>query len=102
MQIERDEAILVAGVRHGQTLGSPVGLRIPNLDHSRWETVMAVAPVAAEDDALRRVFRPRPGHADLAGGLKYDRRDLRDILERASARETAARTAMGADRKSVV
>jgi chorismate synthase len=96
MQIERDEPLIVAGVRHGHTLGSPVALRIPNLDHSRWETVMAVGPVAAEEDLLRRVFRPRPGHADLAGGLKYDRRDLRDILERASARETAARTAMGA------
>ena len=100
MRIEDDDPVLVAGVRHGYTLGSPVALRIPNLDHSRWEAAMAVTPVAGpvagDEEHLRRMFRPRPGHADLAGGLKYDRRDLRDILERASARETAARTAMGA------
>jgi len=96
MRIEHDDPVLVAGVRHGHTLGSPVALRIPNLDHPRWEAAMAVTPVAGDEESLRQVFRPRPGHADLAGGLKYDRRDLRDILERASARETAARTAMGA------
>jgi chorismate synthase len=84
------------GVRGGETLGSPVALWIGNRDYASWEKVMhaeAVDPRLAE---LRRLKAPRPGHVDLAGGLKYDRRDLRDVLERASARETAARVAGGA------
>jgi len=95
MKIENDQAEILAGVRAGETLGSPVALLIPNRDWVHWEDVMAPG---GDPDALRRrrVTRPRPGHADLAGVLKYDRLDARDILERASARETAARVAAGA------
>jgi len=96
MQIEDDRARIVSGVRHGESLGSPVAIRIANRDWPRWEAAMSAAPVEGEGTDLRRVDRPRPGHADLAGGMKYDRADLRDVLERASARETAARAAAGA------
>lgn len=96
MKIERDAAEVLSGVRHGETLGSPIALLIENRDHRNWVDVMASEPRELDDEKARRVTRPRPGHADLAGGLKYDRRDLRDILERASARETAARVAAGA------
>jgi chorismate synthase len=96
MKIEQDAVQILSGVRHGYTLGSPVGMCLPNRDWPRWETAMALVPVdGGTDEEMRRVHRPRPGHADLAGGLKYGRRDLRDVLERASARETAARTAVG-------
>jgi len=99
MAIEQDEATILSGVRRGETIGSPIALLIPNRDWPSWEHTMSVE--AVPDDALggaRRppVTRPRPGHADLAGGVKYDRADLRDVLERASARETAARVAAGA------
>jgi chorismate synthase len=96
MQIEQDAVEVRGGVRDGETLGSPIALWIGNRDWASWEKVMhaeAVDPRLAE---LRRLRSPRPGHVDLAGGLKYDRRDLRDVLERASARETAARVAAGA------
>jgi chorismate synthase len=93
MKIETDRVELVAGVRNGETLGSPIALSITNRDHENWLDRMAAAPMAARPEPLTR---PRPGHADLTGGLKYDRHDLRDILERASARETASRTAVGA------
>ncbi len=93
MKIETDRAQLVAGVRGGETLGSPIALVIANRDHANWAGRMGPDPFPAPPEALTR---PRPGHADLAGGLKYDRHDLRDILERASARETAARVAVGA------
>jgi chorismate synthase len=96
MKIERDTARILSGVRHGETLGSPVALLVENRDHQNWLDVMAAEPRDVEPDKARRVTRPRPGHADLAGGLKFDRRDLRDVLERASARETAARVAAGA------
>ncbi|HEY0173850.1 MAG TPA: chorismate synthase [Pyrinomonadaceae bacterium] len=99
MKIERDRAEILSGVRHGRTLGSPVALQIENKDWKNWTGVMSAEPVSAEDvpeEKMRRVRRPRPGHADLAGGLKYGARDMRDILERASARETAARVACGA------
>jgi chorismate synthase len=92
MKIETDRVRLVAGVRGGETLGSPIALVVPNRDHENWAGRMGPAPFAEPPEALTR---PRPGHADLAGGLKYDRHDLRDILERASARETAARVAVG-------
>ena len=98
MQIERDEAEIRAGVRAGETLGSPIALWIENRDWVNWQRAMSADP-AAIDPAfaeLRRLKSPRPGHADLAGGEKYLRRDLRDILERASARETTARVAAGA------
>ncbi len=99
MKIERDRIEWLSGVRAGETLGSPVAMLIPNRDWANWEDVMAHE--AAEGQPVgelrrRRVSRPRPGHADLAGVLKYDRLDARDILERASARETAARVAAGA------
>jgi chorismate synthase len=95
MKIERDRIEWLAGVRAGETLGSPVAMLIRNLDWSNWEDVMA-AEGTPGDLRRRRVTRPRPGHADLVGVLKYDRMDARDILERASARETAARVAAGA------
>jgi chorismate synthase len=93
MKIETDRARLVGGVRGGETLGSPIALSILNRDHDNWAGRMGPDPFPAPPEPLTR---PRPGHADLAGGLKYDRHDLRDILERASARETAARVAVGA------
>ncbi|MFL6276372.1 MAG: chorismate synthase [Blastocatellia bacterium] len=97
MKIESDEVEILAGVRHGHTLGSPVAFLIRNRDFEHWVDVMNVEPRGfTEEKRARRVTRPRPGHTDLAGGLKYDTHDLRDILERASARETAARVAAGA------
>ncbi|HEY7214271.1 MAG TPA: chorismate synthase [Thermoanaerobaculia bacterium] len=96
MQIEKDTAEIRGGVRGGETLGSPIVLWIANRDYDNWEGVMGperVDPRLAEN---RRLKAPRPGHADLAGGIKYQRRDLRDVLERASARETTARVAAGA------
>ena len=97
MKIERDRVEWLSGLRAGETLGSPVAMLIPNRDWVNWEDVMAYE-AAGEVGELRRrrVTRPRPGHADLAGLLKYDRLDARDILERASARETTARVAAGA------
>jgi chorismate synthase len=95
MDIERDRVEILSGVRHGLTLGSPAALMIPNLDWENWRAVMAVdKPSSSSDEDT--VTAPRPGHADLAGGMKYGVGDLRDILERASARETAARVAAGA------
>ncbi len=97
MKIERDAGEIVGGVRLGETLGGPIAIRIPNRDFRNWEAAMAVErPADPDDDSLRRVHLPRPGHADLVGMLKFDRADARDILERASARETAARVAAGA------
>ncbi|MCZ6506540.1 MAG: chorismate synthase [Acidobacteria bacterium] len=96
MKIEADEVEIRAGVRGGETLGSPVGLWIENRDYANWRGVMGPETLDPKRAAQRRVRSPRPGHADLAGGLKFLRRDLRDVLERASARETAARVAAGA------
>ena len=98
MQIESDRAEIVSGLRLGVTLGSPVSMVIWNRDWKNWTTAMAheVPDPRENPKALRPVYLPRPGHADLAGVLKYDRRDARDVLERASARETAARVACGA------
>ena len=96
MRIEVDEVELRGGVRGGETLGSPIALWIPNRDYRNWELVMNPVANDARAVAKRRLHTPRPGHADLAGGLKYLRQDLRDVLERASARETAARVAAGA------
>lgn len=95
MKIEQDKAEIVSGVRNGKTLGSPVTILIENRDFVHWQDVMAVEPPEAPPRNQRRLTRPRPGHADLAGGQKFQTRDLRDILERASARETAARVAAG-------
>jgi chorismate synthase len=96
MKIERDQAEILSGVRHGLTLGSPIALMIPNKDWANWTDVMSTEPRDLPEEKSRRLKRPRPGHADLAGGQKYDARDLRNVLERASARETAARVAAGA------
>lgn len=98
MQIESDRVQIVGGVRLGETLGSPVAMLVWNRDWENWTTAMSVEPPPADVNpkALRSMYLPRPGHADLVGVLKYDRRDTRDILERASARETAARVACGA------
>ncbi|MGH9901814.1 MAG: chorismate synthase, partial [Pyrinomonadaceae bacterium] len=81
MKIERDRAEIISGVRHGLALGSPVALMIENKDWAKWTDVMAVGPQGVPEEKSRRVRRPRPGHADLAGGLKFGARDLRDILE---------------------
>jgi chorismate synthase len=96
MKIERDRIEWLSGVRAGETLGSPVAMLIANRDWANWEDVMAHEAAEPGELRRRRVSRPRPGHADLAGVLKYDRLDARDVLERASARETAARVAAGA------
>lgn len=97
MQIEKDEVELLSGVRAGHTIGSPIAMLIRNRDWKNWQDIMDPAPNETDPEARRRaVTRPRPGHADLSGMLKYDRDDARDILERASARETTARVAAGA------
>jgi chorismate synthase len=98
MKFEADEVTILAGVRHGLTLGGPIAIQIGNTEWPKWETVMAADPVAAADlDVARNapLTRPRPGHADYAGMLKYGFDDARPVLERASARETAARVAAG-------
>jgi chorismate synthase len=92
-QIEKDRIEILSGVRGGETIGSPIALRINNLDWENWQSIMSPD---ANLDKSEAITRPRPGHADLTGALKYDRRDIRDVLERASARETAIRTAIGA------
>jgi chorismate synthase len=102
MKIEEDRAEILSGVRHGLTLGSPVALMIQNKDWANWTDVMASEPRDLSPEKSRRLKRPRPGHADLAGGLKFSTRDLRDVLERASARETAARVACGALAKQLL
>src|SRR5271170_2301019 len=93
MKIERDSAEITGGVRHGRTLGGPIALQVANRDYANWEERMNPWPVS---DATAEVHLPRPGHADLVGTQKYKHTDVRNILERASARETAARVAGGA------
>jgi len=102
MKIEQDRVDIFSGVRHGLTLGSPLALMIENKDWENWQEIMASDERELAPEKSRRVKRPRPGHADLAGGLKYDTRDLRNVLERASARETAARVACGAIAKQLL
>jgi len=96
MRIEKDEANIVGGVRHGLTMGGPIAILIANRDWENWKRTMDAKAVDREADPKEPVTRPRPGHADLAGALKYGQRDIRNVLERASARETAARVAVGA------
>ena len=96
MKIESDKVEILSGIRHGKTLGSPVALMIENRDFVHWTQIMSSEKLAEQPKNPRIVSRPRPGHADLAGGQKFGVRDLRDVLERASARETAARVACGA------
>jgi chorismate synthase len=102
MKIEHDTAEIVGGLRGGETLGSPIAITIKNLDHENWRGAMDPWELEAAESEKRRVHAPRPGHADLVGGIKYNRRDLRDILERASARETASRVAAGAIAKALL
>ncbi len=101
-KIEKDEVQILSGVRHGVTLGGPVALLIENRDFIHWQEVMSAEKLENVPKNPRLVTRPRPGHADLAGGQKFGTRDLRDILERASARETAARVACGAIAKQLL
>lgn len=96
MQIEKDTAQILGGVRHGYTTGAPVALVVENKDWTHWRNIMNVEPIEGNDEAKRRMHRPRPGHADLNGGLKYNLKDLRNVLERSSARETTVRVAVGA------
>jgi chorismate synthase len=104
MRIESDRAEILSGVRHGETLGSPLALLVRNRDWANWTVAMSAAPPepSADEEAMRRVHLPRPGHADLVGILKYDRADARDVLERASARETTVRVAAGAVAKRLL
>ncbi|WP_163654203.1 chorismate synthase [Listeria sp. PSOL-1] len=102
MQIEKDQVQITAGIRHGKTLGSPVALFVENKDWKHWESVMSVSPVSEKKEASRKVSHPRPGHADLVGGMKYGHRDMRNVLERSSARETTVRVAAGAIAKKLL
>lgn len=98
MQIEKDTVEIVSGVRNGYTLGSPITMVVTNDDFTHWRKIMGAAPISDEEreNMKRTITKPRPGHADLVGGMKYNHRDLRNVLERSSARETATRVAVGA------
>lgn len=98
MQIEKDTVEIVSGVRNGYTLGSPITMVVTNDDFTHWRKIMGAAPISDEEreNMKRTITKPRPGHADLVGGMKYNHHDLRNVLERSSARETAARVAVGA------
>ncbi|HFZ5263637.1 TPA: chorismate synthase [Staphylococcus aureus] len=98
MQIEKDTVEIVSGVRNGYTLGSPITMVVTNDNFTHWRKIMGAAPISDEEreNMKRTITKPRPGHADLVGGMKYNHRDLRNVLERSSARETAARVAVGA------
>lgn len=98
MQIEKDTVEIVSGVRNGYTLGSPITMVVTNDNFTHWRKIMGAAPISEEEreNMKRTITKPRPGHADLVGGMKYNHRDLRNVLERSSARETAARVAVGA------
>ncbi|MBC5637068.1 chorismate synthase [Ornithinibacillus sp. BX22] len=102
MQIEKDLVEITSGVRHGYTLGSPISLVINNDDYKHWTDIMGEDPLDKDVTLRRVVTRPRPGHADLNGALKYGHRDIRNVLERSSARETAARVAAGAVAKTML
>ncbi|GIN88053.1 chorismate synthase 1 [Heyndrickxia sporothermodurans] len=103
MQIEKDTVSIASGVRHGFTLGSPVSLIVENNDWKHWKTIMGIEPLGESDiEVKRKVTRPRPGHADLVGGIKYGHRDMRNVLERSSARETTVRVAAGAVAKKLL
>ncbi|MBM7711789.1 chorismate synthase [Enterococcus xiangfangensis] len=102
MKIEKDQVRITSGVRHDKTLGSPITLIVENRDWKNWQKVMSVEAVSEKDQKLRRVAKPRPGHADLVGGMKYQHNDLRNVLERSSARETTMRVAVGAIAKQIL
>jgi chorismate synthase len=101
-KIEKDRVEFLSGVRHGQTIGAPIAMRIDNRDWANWEKALSVEALPASESAERRLTAPRPGHADLAGSMKFNFHDARYILERASARETAARVAAGTIAKLVL
>ncbi|KAF1296082.1 chorismate synthase [Enterococcus sp. JM4C] len=102
MLIEKDQVKITSGIRHGKTLGSPVTLVVENKDWKNWTKIMAIEEVPEKNKKLRRVSKPRPGHADLVGGMKYHHDDLRNVLERSSARETTMRVAIGAIAKKLL
>ncbi len=102
MKIESDQVEITSGVRHGLTMGSPITLSVVNRDFKNWEKIMAVEDVEDKIKAQRRLTKQRPGHADLVGGMKYDFEDLRNVLERSSARETTMRVAVGAVAKKLL
>ena len=102
MKIESDRVEITSGVRHGLTTGGPITLNVTNLDHQKWLEIMNVAPVEEKKKNLRKITKPRPGHADLVGGIKYRFDDLRNSLERSSARETTMRVAVGAVAKRIL
>ena len=102
MKIESDKVEITSGVRHGRTMGGPITLNVTNLDHQKWLDIMNVADVNDKKKELRKITRPRPGHADLVGGMKYRFDDLRNSLERSSARETTMRVAVGAVAKRLL
>lgn len=102
MLIEKDQVRITSGVRHGETLGSPITLVVENKDWKNWQSVMSVDAVSEKEKKKRRVAKPRPGHADLVGGIKYGFNDLRNVLERSSARETTMRVAIGAVAKKLL
>ena len=102
MKIESDRVEITSGVRHGLTMGGPITLNVTNLDHKKWLEIMNVAPVDEKKKNLRKITKPRPGHADLVGGIKYRFDDLRNSLERSSARETTMRVAVGAVAKRIL
>ena len=104
MQIEKDTVEITSGVRHGLTLGSPIALNVKNNDWKHWTKIMGADPLeeGQEDEVKRKITRPRPGHADLNGAIKYGHRDMRNVLERSSARETTVRVAAGAVAKKLL
>ncbi|MFC3882722.1 chorismate synthase [Bacillus songklensis] len=104
MQIEKDKVQILSGVRHGYTLGSPITLVVENNDWKHWTKIMGIEPIAADEmeEVKRKISRPRPGHADLNGAIKYGHRDMRNVLERSSARETTVRVAAGAVAKKLL
>ena len=102
MKIESDQVEITSGVRHGLTMGGPITLNVTNLDHQKWLEIMSAADVYEKKKGLRKITKPRPGHADLVGGMKYRFDDLRNSLERSSARETTMRVAVGAVAKRLL
>ena len=102
MKIEQDQVEITSGVRHGLTMGGPITLNVTNRDHQKWLDIMNVADVEDKKKGLRKITKPRPGHADLVGGMKYRFEDLRNSLERSSARETTMRVAVGAVAKRLL
>ena len=102
MKIESDQVEITSGVRHGLTMGGPITLHVTNLDHQKWLEIMSVSDVEEKKKGLRKITKPRPGHADLVGGIKYRFDDLRNSLERSSARETTMRVAIGAVAKRLL